>query len=63
MAKTKRKPSAGTTTPSQFRLKAETLAEMKWLATELGLESNSDVIRLLVRAEAKKRGYKAENKS
>lgn len=39
----------GGTTPRQFRLTEETLAELDYLMTRLGLTSRADVIRHLSR--------------
>lgn len=54
------KKSARVTTPRQFRLGEETLAEMDYLMGRLALRSRADVIRFLVRRatqeERKKEG-------
>jgi len=60
MATTKKAEPKGNTPASHFRLRPETIAEIEWLRTEMGLTSRADVIRVLVRQETRKRGLKRE---
>jgi metal-responsive CopG/Arc/MetJ family transcriptional regulator len=61
MAKKKSAPdTAKWTKPSQFRLSADTLEELDWLISELGLKTRADVIRFAVRSLAKEKGHRRE---
>ena len=50
---------SGWTTPRQFRLTAETMAELDWLCLRLGGLSRTDVLRLAIRRLAQSEGYEA----